>query len=92
MPHPPLELLKSTHTFPCVYTYKAIGSGPEFESEVVRTVQNAAGLEKPPHHSRRQSSSGKHLSLTIEVHVDSAERVLAIYAAIERVEGLSLLL
>ncbi len=90
---PPLELLEATHHFPCVYTFKVIGvSSEEFVEAIVDAVRT--GLElgfDPPYHSR-ETSGGRHIALTFEPRVQNAEQVLAVYAELQKKEGVVLLL
>lgn len=90
---PSLDALETTHHFPGVYQIKAIGSADDdFERRVVEAV--VAQLSGPSEVDTRVRTTpgGRHVALTLEVQVQSAEHVRAIYASIRRVEGLTLLL
>ncbi len=90
---PPLELLNQTHQFPCAYVFKAIGKVEAgFAARVVAGVREELNHEADPPHRFRQSSSGKHVSVTLEPLVDSAEQVLAVYTRISNIDGLIVLL
>ena len=90
---PPLELLQSTHRFPCRFTFKVIGLDvEEFSLRAVTAVCCALPAGTTPDCSTRQTANGRHIAVTIEPEVHSAEQVLAIYAQLQRLEGLVLLL
>lgn len=90
---PDIELLQSMHTFPGPYTFKAIGAAEDhFVGRVMAAVRLELGEEIEPSFSTRTTSGGRHVCVTIEPHVESAEVVLAIYTSIRAVDGLVLLL
>ena len=90
---PPLDLLERTHRFPCAYVFKAIGSVEAgFAARVVAGVRETLNQEIDPPHRFRQSTSGRHVSVTLEPTVESAEEILAIYERIARMPGLIVLL
>ncbi len=89
----PHELINATHDFPCSYLIKAIGHDMDnFVGRVVQAVrQELDDSMEPPFHSRK-SSNGKHVSVTIEPIVESSHQVLAIYANLQSLDGLKMLL
>jgi putative lipoic acid-binding regulatory protein len=90
---PPLDLLNQTHQFPCSYVFKAIGhveSG--FAARVVAEVREELSQDTDPPHRFRQSASGRHVSVTLEPRVETAEQVLAVYRRIASMTGLIVLL
>lgn len=90
---PPLDLLKQTHNFPGPYVFKAIGSVEAgFAARVVAGVREELSQETDPPHRMRQSSSGRHVSVTLEPTVENAEQILAIYERIASMPGLIVLL
>lgn len=90
---PPLELLKRTHIFPGHYTFKAVGKVDlHFADRLVAAVRDELDLEKDPPVKRRLSGSGQHCSVTLELRVQSAEEVHAIYERIAAVPGILLML
>lgn len=90
---PSQELLEATHTFPGRFVFKAIGKGHEpFIAEVVTVVRRELAVEFDPPYETNYSSGGRHVSVTLTPHVESADQVLAIYGAIQRVEGLVMLM
>ncbi len=90
---PPLELLKEVHDFPGLYTFKAIG-GPEdiFLGSVLKRLAEVLGESGRFQHAVRESAKGKYQAVTLEVRVDSAERVHEIYHSLITVPGLRMLL
>jgi putative lipoic acid-binding regulatory protein len=90
---PSEELLESTHPFPGSYQIKAIGRGDgAFEARVVEAVVAELAAPSDLDHSVRSTPGGRHVALTLDVTVQTAEQVRAIYARIREVEGLVLLL
>lgn len=87
------ELLGANHPFPGPYQIKAIGSsGDDFPGRVVAAALTQLAGPSELEHSIRQTQGGRHVAVTLELTVQSAEQVLAIYAALREVEGLALLL
>jgi putative lipoic acid-binding regulatory protein len=87
------DLLDSTHSFPGTYTIKAIGRASEdFESRVVAAVQAHLTAQSDLEYSARATPGGRHLAVTLEITVQSAEQVREIYAELRSVDGLTLLL
>lgn len=90
---PSVDLLESTHPFPGTYTIKAIGeAGDDFERRVVDAVTEHLPAASDLEHSVRATRGGRHLAVTLNVTVQNAEQVRAIYAALHAVDGLTLLL
>jgi uncharacterized protein len=92
-PRPSSDLLESAHAFPGVYQIKAIGpAGGDFVDRVLAAA--AAELATPGEidHTVRTTPNGRHTSLTLDVTVQSADQVRAIYDRIRQIEGLTLLL
>lgn len=88
-----IQLLEATHTFPCEYTFKVIGlAESNFIGRVVQAVRSVLPEDNEPPFSSRQTKSGKHVSVTIEPMLDSADDVLAIYRELAELQGLVLLL
>lgn len=90
---PAIELLESTHDFPCSYTFKVIGLAEgHFVGRVLSTVRGELPADAEPPFSSRSTSSGRHVSVTLEPTCETAEQVLSIYRALREVEGIVLLL
>lgn len=86
---PSIELLESTHQFPCAYTFKAIGhAGDAFIARVVAAVRDEMALADDPPYSVRAGASGRHVAVTLTPEVQSGEQVLAVYACLRRTDGL----
>lgn len=89
---PSIDLLESTHPFPGTYQIKAIGdSARDFEGRVVAAVVEELASPGELEHSVRSTKGGRHVALTLDITVQSAEQVRAIYGRIRAVEGLTLL-
>lgn len=89
---PSVELLESIHPFPGVYRIKAIGaSGDDFERRVVEAVVSQLPAPSDLDYSVRSTPGGRHVALTLDISVQTAEQVRAVYAEIREVQGLTLL-
>jgi putative lipoic acid-binding regulatory protein len=90
---PTVELLESTHLFPGVYKIKAIGRAlDDFESRVIDAVCSHLPARSDLDYSVRTTPGGRHVAVTLDISVQSAEQVRAIYAEIRELDGLTLLL
>ncbi len=82
-----LELLNATHDFPCPFTIKVIGlAADDFERRVVDAVKEALRIDTV-NTSTRETPKKKHVSVTVEPVLQSAEQVLLLYERIRSVEG-----
>jgi uncharacterized protein len=89
---PSVELLESIHFFPGVYKIKAIGvAEDDFESRVVDAVCEHLPARSDLDYSVRTTPGGRHVALTLDITVQSAEQVRDIYGEIREVKGLTLL-
>jgi putative lipoic acid-binding regulatory protein len=89
---PSVDLLESIHYFPGVYKIKAIGQADDdFESRVVEAVYSHIAARSDLDYSVRSTPGGRHLAVTLDISVQTAEQVRAIYAEIREVKGLTLL-
>jgi uncharacterized protein len=89
---PSVELLESTHSFPGVYRIKAIGrAADDFERRVVETVVSQLPARSDLDYYVRTTPGGRHIALTLDITVQTAEQVRAIYAEVREIEGLTLL-
>jgi putative lipoic acid-binding regulatory protein len=93
MDHRPSEdLLESVHPFPGTYQIKAIGMAEDdFVGRVVEAVVSELATPSELDHSVRITPGGRHVALTLEMTVQDAEQVRAIYARIRDVKGLTYL-
>jgi putative lipoic acid-binding regulatory protein len=90
---PPLDLLESSHSFPGKYQIKAIGRvADDFEAHVTTAVRAEIGAAPSLQVTTRTTPDGRHVSLTLDIPVQTAEEVRAIYARIRAVAGLVMLL
>jgi putative lipoic acid-binding regulatory protein len=86
---PTLELLEDTHQFPCPYLFKIIGKPDrEFVTRVVAefSAELGGGAEVP--YRVRDAVGGRHVSVTLEPMVQSAQQVVAIYRRLGALDGL----
>lgn len=90
---PSIELLNSTHEFPCVFTFKVIGRETDgFLVRALQAVRTALGIDTDPKYSFRQTQGGDHIAITIDANVASAEQVLTVYHALAALDGVLVLL
>jgi uncharacterized protein len=86
---PTFELLEKTHAFPCPYLFKVIGKADEgFLAKIVAIVREELQLETDPPYRVREAVGGRHLSVTLEPVVQSAQQVHAIYRRLGNLDGL----
>jgi putative lipoic acid-binding regulatory protein len=89
---PSEDLLESSHPFPGTYQIKAIGTPEDdFVARVIEAVVSELATPDELDHKVRVTPGGRHVSLTMDMNVQSAEQVRAIYARIREVKGLTLL-
>ncbi|MBL4883500.1 MAG: DUF493 domain-containing protein [Planctomycetaceae bacterium] len=82
-----------THEFPCPYTFKVIGEANDgFVESIVAAVRQGMNYDFDPPFQSRETSGGRHVSLTFEPVVDSPDQILAVYAEVQRQEGVIFLL
>jgi putative lipoic acid-binding regulatory protein len=90
---PSIELLEATHQFPGSYTFKVIGRVENgFVARVVAAVRDELAHEVDPPFRVRETAGGRHVSVTVEPHVQSVHEVLAVYRRMRSVAGLVMLL
>jgi putative lipoic acid-binding regulatory protein len=83
-----LALLEETHDFPCGFMLKVIGRAEEaFVERVVAAIRQCQQAEVDPPFRVRQTPNGRHVAVTLEPHVQSAEEVLALYQRIRTIRG-----
>ncbi len=87
-----IEKLNAAHEFPTMFTFKLIGKNdPEFEDgarDAIRTMY--PDLE--PSITRRESSKGRHVAVTVVMLVPNAEAVVALYRRFNALPGLHMLM
>jgi putative lipoic acid-binding regulatory protein len=88
----PVELLEKTHHFPGPYMFKAIGRVDNgFMARVVAAVREELAVNVDPPYKFRETAGGRHVSVTLEPTVQTADQVLAVYRRIRTVAGLVML-
>lgn len=88
-----IALLEKTHRFPGPYIFKVIGKVENgFAARVVAAIRDELDNEADPPFRVRQTAGGRHVSVTVEPHVETAQQVLDVYRRIQRLAGLVLLL
>ncbi len=86
---PAIELLESTHRFPGPYVFKAIGKADNgFAARLVAAVREELAAEVDPPFRMREAVGGRHVAVTLEPTVKTAEQVLAVYERISKIAGL----
>ncbi|MGC1273590.1 MAG: DUF493 domain-containing protein [Planctomycetaceae bacterium] len=86
---PSVELLESTHAFPCDYMFKVIGeSDALLAARVMDAIRQEISEEHEPALNVRRTAGGRHMCVTIEPRVADANQVLAIYRRIYALDGL----
>jgi putative lipoic acid-binding regulatory protein len=89
---PSVELLESTHLFPGSYQIKAIGAASDdFAARIVSAVQQELPVPSDLDYSVRTTQGGRHVAVTLDITVQTAEQVRTIYARIQEIEGLTIL-
>lgn len=89
---PSIDLLETNHAFPGVYRIKAIGdASDDFETRIIEAVVAELAAASDLDHASKSTPGGRHVSLTLDISVQSAEQVRAIYARLQDVKGLTLL-
>ncbi|MGB0744684.1 MAG: DUF493 family protein [Opitutales bacterium] len=71
--------LDANHDWPCLYTFKFIVPKDQAE-EVLRLFADDPVKAK-------ESSSGRFIAFTMEIHVHSCDEVIAIYQRVAKVPG-----
>lgn len=90
---PTIELLESTHNFPCRYTFKIIGENvDDFPGRVVEAMRTALEASVNPPHTLRETAGGRHVSVSMEPVLRSANQVLEAYRALYATSGVVLIL
>ena len=89
---PNLDLLEKTHTFPGPYLFKIIGKADQgFLARVIAVVREELVIEADPPYRLREAVGGRHLSITLEPPVQSAQQVVAIYRRLGALDGVVML-
>ena len=91
---PSIEALESVHSFPGTYTIKAIAdNNPAFVDRVHDCIEaNLDSNEFLQSSKERVSSKGNHISVTLAIHVQTANKVRILYQELLKVDELRMLL
>ena len=90
--YPPIELLESAHTFPGPYIFKVIGRSERgFVARTVAAVRDTLEFATDPPYRVRETAGGKHVAVTLEPHVQTAQQVLDVYRRLNTTAGLVML-
>lgn len=88
-----LLLLEQQHDFPCEFTFKVIGKAhDEFVLRVVSSLRECLPGDEDPPHRHRSTPNGKHVAVTLDPVITSAEEVLRVYAQLKLIEGVVMVL
>ena len=91
-PYPSVELLEANHRFPGPYLFKVIGKNEDdFVDRTIAAVRDELAASVDPPYSIRKTPGGRHVSVTLEVRVTSAQQVQALYKRIIQLAGLVIL-
>ena len=89
---PSIDLLERAHSFPCAYLFKIIGKPDQgFLARVIAAVREELTIETDPPYRIRESVGGRHISVTMEPVVQTAQQVIAIYRRLGVMDGLVML-
>ena len=87
------ELLETTHRFPGGYTIKVIGrADDDFADRVVAVARERLGRPGDVQTTCRATPHGRHVSVTVQLSVITADEVLVVYEALQAVQGVTMLL
>ena len=88
-----LDLLRKNHAFPGPYMFKVIGRDQDgFVARVIEAVRLALQVNIDPPFRVQPSATGKHLSVTVEPHVFSENEVLLVYAQLQNLQGVMMVM
>lgn len=88
-----IELLETMHEFPGPYMFKVIGRVDRgFVARVVAAVRDEMAAATDPPYRLREASGGRHISITLEPVVQTAQDVLAIYRRLRATAGIVMIL
>jgi putative lipoic acid-binding regulatory protein len=73
--------------------FKVIGRPDDgFVARVIAAVREELAFEYDPPFRLRKSAGGRHISITLEPHIQTGQQVLAVYRRLQVTEGLVLLM
>jgi uncharacterized protein len=87
-----IELLEANHTFPGPYLFKVIGRQEgAFVARVVAAVRDEMAEPIDPPCRVREAANGRHVSVSLEPVMQTAQQVLAVYRRIRSIPGIVIL-
>jgi uncharacterized protein len=90
---PSIELLEATHQFPGRFIFKIIGRVDNgFAARVVAAVRDELACDVDPPHRLREAAGGRHVAVTLEPTVETAQQVLAVYRRVRTLTGLVMMM
>lgn len=90
---PSIEALENAHRFPGKYIFKVFGAHEQAFVDAARlAISEVAGADGLLTMSSRASSGGKHICVTLNVLVQSAHQVQAIYVELTQIDGIRMIL
>ena len=79
-----IERLEEAHEFPGTYTLKVIGEQrDDFVATILAALQGELQLSDLPEHTLKSTPNGRHVSVTVELTVQSAQQVGSVYARLQ---------
>lgn len=89
---PALALLEKTHTFPGTYMFKVIGKSERgFVARAVAAVRDELAEPVDPPYKVRETADHRHIAVTLEPRVETAQQVLKVYRRLQSMAGLIML-
>jgi uncharacterized protein len=89
---PAADLIASTHQFPGPYIFKAIGRVEDgFVARAIAATREELAAEVDPPFKVREAAGGRHVAVTLQPVVQTAEQVLAVYRRLRGLKGLVML-
>ena len=79
---PDRDLLLSSHAFPGGYVIKCFGRQTDTFRQAIHLAIATVELPRAPQVSERLSENGNHLCMTLDLHVDTVDQVIAVYEEI----------
>ena len=88
-----MQLIEDTHDFPGPYMLKVIGrTDGTFEADVLAVTRDVLKLAGEPTHSKKNTPNGKHISLTLDVVVESVEQLEQLFTRIKEVDDVVMMI
>jgi putative lipoic acid-binding regulatory protein len=89
---PSVELLEAVHRFPGPYMFKVIGRTENgFIARAVAAVRDEIAAAVDPPFRVREAAGGRHVAVTLELTMQTAEQVRGVYRRLMKLRGLVIL-